>query len=129
MAEHGIGKTIRILRQARDLKLNELAERSGISSPFLSLVENGERQPSLAVLRKIAGALRIPSEALVLLGLGAASGLTSTDPSISRLAKSVAELVKVEDKLRRVLGAEDVLDEGERNHSRGDSGSYPNERG
>jgi transcriptional regulator with XRE-family HTH domain len=116
LAEFGIGKTIRILRQARDLKLNDLAERSGISTPFLSLIESGERQPSIAVLRRIADSLRIPSEALVFLGLGSNSSLSSADPAITKIANSVTELVEVEDKLKRMLGAEDALGESERNH-------------
>jgi transcriptional regulator with XRE-family HTH domain len=55
-----IGQIIKILRAALGLRQKDLAERVGIQPHYLSLVEAGKRQPSLAVLRKIASKLDVP---------------------------------------------------------------------
>src|SRR3954454_22329181 len=44
-----IGPRVRALREAMDLSLRDLAERSGVSAPMLSQVERGETSPTLAV--------------------------------------------------------------------------------
>jgi transcriptional regulator with XRE-family HTH domain len=52
-----IGPRIRALREAMDLSLRDLAERSGVSAPMLSQVERGETSPTLQVASRIAGGL------------------------------------------------------------------------
>ena len=42
-----LGPRIRALREAMDLSLRDLAERSGVSAPMLSQVERGETSPTL----------------------------------------------------------------------------------
>jgi transcriptional regulator with XRE-family HTH domain len=44
--------------------VRQLAERSGVSNPYLSQVERGLRKPSADVLSQIAKALRISAEVL-----------------------------------------------------------------
>ena len=56
----GIGQIIKILRAAIGLKQKDLADKVGIQPHYLSLVEAGKREPSLAVLRKIANELDVP---------------------------------------------------------------------
>ena len=41
------------------LSLEQLARLTGISAPALSLIENGERDPRLATLNRIAEALTV----------------------------------------------------------------------
>ena len=94
-----LGKTIRILRQAKSMKLRELASDSGVSVAYLSLVENGERQPSLDVIRRLSKSLGIPSEALVLIGMGENSDLTSENAGATELTKTVDRLMQIENKL------------------------------
>jgi XRE family transcriptional regulator, regulator of sulfur utilization len=53
------GARVRHLREAMDLSLRDLAERSGVSAPMLSQVERGETSPTLAVADKIAGGLEL----------------------------------------------------------------------
>lgn len=48
---------IRQLREARGLKQNELATTIGVSQQLLSMIENGNRQPSVATAQKIAKVL------------------------------------------------------------------------
>ena len=52
-----LGPRIRALREAMDLSLRDLAERSGVSAPMLSQVERGETSPTLQVAARIAGGL------------------------------------------------------------------------
>jgi transcriptional regulator with XRE-family HTH domain len=54
-----IGPRVRALREAMDLSLRDLAERSGVSAPMLSQVERGETSPTLAVAHRIAGGLEL----------------------------------------------------------------------
>jgi transcriptional regulator with XRE-family HTH domain len=53
------GHRLRSLREAMELSLRELADRSGVSAPMLSQVERGETSPTLAVAERIAGGLEL----------------------------------------------------------------------
>ena len=63
-AASDIGSFIRDLRENAHVSLRQLAERSGVSNPYLSQVERGLRKPSADVLNQIAKALRISAEVL-----------------------------------------------------------------
>lgn len=54
-----IGPRVRALREAMDLSLRDLAERSGVSAPMLSQVERGETSPTLQVANRIAAGLEL----------------------------------------------------------------------
>jgi transcriptional regulator with XRE-family HTH domain len=54
-----IGSRVRALREAMDLSLRDLAERSGVSAPMLSQVERGETSPTLQVANRIAEGLEL----------------------------------------------------------------------
>jgi transcriptional regulator with XRE-family HTH domain len=54
-----LGSRIRALREAMDLSLRDLAERSGVSAPMLSQVERGETSPTLQVATRIAYGLEL----------------------------------------------------------------------
>ncbi len=51
-----LGARVKALREAMDLSLRDLAERSGVSAPMLSQVERGETSPTLQVASRIASA-------------------------------------------------------------------------
>ncbi|MEU9733298.1 helix-turn-helix domain-containing protein [Streptomyces sp. NPDC048002] len=53
-----VGAAVRRRRRALDLTLAVVAERSGLSVPFLSQVENDRARPSRSSLEKLADALR-----------------------------------------------------------------------
>ena len=54
-----VGPRVRTLREAMDLSLRDLAERSGVSAPMLSQVERGETSPTLHVAARIAAGLEL----------------------------------------------------------------------
>ena len=56
---NGVGSRIKALREAMDLSLRDLAERSGVSAPMLSQVERGETSPTLHVATRIAAGLEL----------------------------------------------------------------------
>ena len=58
-ASTDVGTRVRALREAMDLSLRDLAERSGVSAPMLSQVERGETSPTLAVAARIAAGLEL----------------------------------------------------------------------
>ncbi len=59
-----VGAYIREQRRSAQLSLRKLAERSGVSNPYLSQIERGLRQPSAKILKGIAGALQVSAETL-----------------------------------------------------------------
>jgi transcriptional regulator with XRE-family HTH domain len=59
-----IGSFIRTQRETAQVSMRQLAERSGVSNPYLSQVERGLRKPSADVLNQIAKALRVSAEVL-----------------------------------------------------------------
>jgi transcriptional regulator with XRE-family HTH domain len=61
-----IGEFIKDLRSTARISLRELAERAGVSNPYLSQIERGLRKPSAEVLAQIAGALRVSTPLMYL---------------------------------------------------------------
>jgi transcriptional regulator with XRE-family HTH domain len=54
-----IGKKVRELRQKNRYTLQDLAEKTGLSKPFLSQIENDHVVPPIATLLKLARALTV----------------------------------------------------------------------
>lgn len=54
-----IGLRIKNLRRSEGLSQEELAERMGISSKYLSSIERGKENPTLDTVIKLANALKI----------------------------------------------------------------------
>lgn len=63
-AASDIGGFIRSQRVAAQVSLRQLAERAGVSNPYLSQIERGLRKPSADVLAQIAKGLRVSAEVL-----------------------------------------------------------------
>ncbi|HEY7050917.1 MAG TPA: helix-turn-helix transcriptional regulator [Mycobacterium sp.] len=63
-AAQDIGSFIRAQREAAQVSVRQLAEKAGVSNPYLSQIERGLRRPSADVLSQIAKALRVSAEAL-----------------------------------------------------------------
>jgi transcriptional regulator with XRE-family HTH domain len=59
-----VGAYIREQRRNAQLSLRKLAERAGVSNPYLSQIERGLRQPSAKILKGIATALQVSAETL-----------------------------------------------------------------
>ena len=62
-----IGATIRKLRSHRELTLKDLAEATGLSLSYLSLIERNKREPSLSNLERISNVFDLPPSILIFL--------------------------------------------------------------
>ena len=60
-----LGELIRAQRHQAELTLRELAARTNVSNPYLSQIERGLHEPSVRVLKAIAGALNLSAESLL----------------------------------------------------------------
>jgi len=56
---------IRAWREYKNMRINELAKKIGISGSYLSQIENGKRNPTIETLKNIASALDIEPEMLI----------------------------------------------------------------
>jgi transcriptional regulator with XRE-family HTH domain len=63
-AASDIGSFIRAQREAAQVSVRQLAEKAGVSNPYLSQIERGLRKPSADVLKQLAKALRVSAEVL-----------------------------------------------------------------
>lgn len=62
-----IGKAIKLCRLQKNMKQEELAINAGISTSYLSLLEQGKRDPNISKIKKISEALNIPISILFFL--------------------------------------------------------------
>ena len=63
--DEAIGRAIRVIRTEQGLSRKELAERSGLSYPYVSEIETGKKSPSSKALRSIADAVGLPPHELL----------------------------------------------------------------
>jgi transcriptional regulator with XRE-family HTH domain len=56
---------VRRLRAKRNLSQKALAERSGVSVSYVSMLERAQRSPPLETIEKLARALGVPPSALL----------------------------------------------------------------
>jgi transcriptional regulator with XRE-family HTH domain len=59
-----VGSFIREQRERANLSLRRLADRAGVSNPYLSQIERGIRRPSAEILKRISRALEVSAESL-----------------------------------------------------------------
>jgi len=59
-----LGSFIRQQRERSAISLRKLAERAGVSNPYLSQIERGVRKPSAEILKRIARGLSVSAESL-----------------------------------------------------------------
>jgi transcriptional regulator with XRE-family HTH domain len=106
-----LAATLQAARVGRDLSVNALADRSGVSRAMIGKIERGEAQPTAVLLGRLSGALGLTLSELVARAEGAGTDLlrraddqpTWTDPAtgyqrraISPVSDSPLELVEVE---------------------------------
>jgi len=91
-----LGELIRKQRQQAELTLRDLAERANVSNPYLSQIERGLHEPSVRVLKAIAGALNLSAEQL-LVQAGVLEGVEHDAPP----PPSVEDAVNADPKLTK----------------------------
>lgn len=66
-----VGERLRTTRRTRGISIGALASAAGVGKGSLSEIENGTRNPTLATLYALAGALGVPMSALLAEQIGA----------------------------------------------------------
>ena len=97
-----IGKNIRKYRQQKKLRQEDLAERTGLSTTYIGMVERGEKIPSLETFISILNTLEASSD--IILADVLVTGYKVKD---SLLAEKLASLSKHE--RERVYAVIDTL--------------------
>src|SRR6202048_1928152 len=96
-AASDIGSFIRAQREAAQVSVRQLAEKAGVSNPYLSQIERGLRKPSAEVLNQIAKALRVSAEVLYI----RAGILEPSEPSAVRHA--IVNDIAITERQKQVL--------------------------
>jgi transcriptional regulator with XRE-family HTH domain len=94
-----LGDFIRRQRKLANLSLRQLADRTTLSNPYLSQLERGLHQPSVRVLKLIAGALNVSAETL----LAQAGLLDPATPARSRVEFAISSEERLSDEQKSAL--------------------------
>jgi transcriptional regulator with XRE-family HTH domain len=84
-----LGKAIKLVRTASGRRQGEVAESLGVTSNYLSLVENGKREPSVSFLKRLGANLGVP---VGFFFLWEESGTTTTSKNMDQLRDLLAQL-------------------------------------
>lgn len=103
-AARAFGAYLRAQRESARLSLRELARLADISNPYLSQIERGLHQPSVAVIRSLAEALNLSAEVLLAEAAGlqrVAGGVRfpDADPDADPGTSEVEEAVRADARL------------------------------
>lgn len=89
-----IGKAVKLCRTQKNLRQSELAEASNISVAYLSLIEQGKRDPNFSVLQSLSDSLKVPLSILVFLASDSAEMKSLSPELFEKLSATALELVK-----------------------------------
>ena len=90
-----LGKAIKMCRVQKNLKQTELAGLAKISVAYISLLEQGKRDPNFSTLEKISSALDIPLSIMVFLAADPKSELKDLSPElIDKLSLTAFDLIR-----------------------------------
>lgn len=89
-----IGKAIKLCRTQKNLRQSELAASAQISVAYLSLIEQGKRDPNFSVLQSLSNSLNVPLSILVFLASDSSEMKTISPELFEKLSVTALELVK-----------------------------------
>ena len=93
-----LGEFIRTQRERANLSLRRLAEKAGISNPYLSQIERGIRNPSAEILKSLSRALEISANSLY-----SKAGLIDDEPPPPTVFEAVGADPLLSGEQKRVL--------------------------
>jgi transcriptional regulator with XRE-family HTH domain len=94
-----LGDFIRSQRKLANLSLRQLAELTSLSNPYLSQIERGLHQPSVRVLRLLAGALDVSAETLLAQAGLFDPGPGPAGPDADDAARTVESVIRADARL------------------------------
>lgn len=89
------GRAIRTCRVARGIAQQDLAERAKLSKGYISLIEKGEKVPSVSSLKEICKALSVPPHLMSVLAMSPEDLEQRPDDERSTLGLALLELLVV----------------------------------
>lgn len=105
-----LGRFIRSKRKGKSTTLVQLAEKTGLSQPYLSQIENGKRDiPKPDIINKIASALDIDSYEMM---VKAGYIKTGYKPEFEHLIQEEKKLIEEKDILFQLMNNERVYLDG-----------------
>lgn len=104
------GEKLKYVRGLRNLSLYDLAERSGLSAPYLSEIENSKKRPSTKSLEKIAKALN--ADAWFFLDDNAVTFEEVAKVNKTNLPEDIMKFVAKSEKLPYLILAKKLDEEG-----------------
>ena len=88
-----LGKAIKLCRTQKNLKQADLADMAQLSVSYISLLEQGKRDPNFSIVQKIAAALNIPISILAFLA-AEKSELSDISPELAeKLSHTALQLI------------------------------------
>jgi transcriptional regulator with XRE-family HTH domain len=84
-----LGQVTKLIRTASGLRQNELAKRLRVTANYISMVENGKREPSVSFLRELARVFNVP---VGLFFLWEETGMRSVKKNVDHLRDIVTQL-------------------------------------
>ena len=90
------GKAVRVARAISGIQQKELADRAGLNSSYVSLIEMGKRKPSLKAVRALSSALEMPPDLLTLLGIESEDLSLADTNEVDEVAKSLFKVLLAE---------------------------------
>ena len=89
-----VGEAIKDLRCKKNFSQKDLAKKLGITQGYLSLIERGGREPSLDLIKKIAGGLEIPQQLIFLLTCDPFPKNKNFAKPIKKIAVAIDDILK-----------------------------------
>jgi transcriptional regulator with XRE-family HTH domain len=84
-----LGTAIKLIRTSSGLKQKDIATKLGVTPNYISLVESGNREPSVSLLKKMASILDVP---VGLFFLWDADDSAASRDNIEHLRRMLAQL-------------------------------------
>ena len=66
--DKNIAFNLKRIRKSKNMSLDMLAERTGVSKSMLGQIERGESNPTVSTIGKIVEGLKVPFEQLIYIG-------------------------------------------------------------
>lgn len=89
-----LGKTIKSCRKIQGYTLDKLASECDLSPSYLSLVEQGKREPSLSSLQSICDALKISLNVLLFLAAKPDEISELDSKSVNLISEAIESLLR-----------------------------------
>ncbi|TWP38890.1 helix-turn-helix domain-containing protein [Leekyejoonella antrihumi] len=97
-----LGGYLKDQRTQAQLSLRQLADRAGISNPYLSQIERGLKKPSAEILQALAKGLRISAEQLYV-HAGILDAPTDDELSALDVRRAILADPRLDERQRKVL--------------------------